>query len=97
MVRVGILARESTPLANFIKGWVGSAVITAVTGLPIPIEINDEPYDISKARGTDLDAMVLLVDIAANGSVRATGDGAGDGGSETLEARVLVKVDHGSY
>ena len=97
-VRVGILAQEHAPVAAFLEGQAISAVIMAVTGLPIPINSKGYgPYDISDRTGTDLDSMVLLVDLDANTSVRATGDGSADGDIGRLEASVAVEIAHGAY
>ena len=95
-LRVGIVAWESTPLTNFIESQVVGMVIMAITGLPIPIPSSgDEPYDISGVAGNDWDSLLLVVDVDANSSTRATGDGTGDGETDGLEARMSVTVYHG--
>ena len=95
-LKVGVLAQEHTPLANFIEGKAIEMVITSITGLPIPIASGtDDPYDISGAPGTDLNSHVLIVDIDANSSTRVTGDGTSDRESDGLEARITVTIDHG--
>ena len=97
-VRVGILAQEHAPVAALLEGQAISAVIMAVTGLPIPINSKGySPYDISDRTGTDLDSMVLLVDLDANSSIRASGDGTDDGDIGRLEASVAVEITHGAH
>ena len=92
-IAVAVLAQEHAPLAGFFK----SAVITYITGLPIQIESDGQPYDTSGTDGPDLDAKVLLTTVAANSSSMTTGDGTDDDDQDVLEAKVTVTVEHGSY
>ena len=92
-IAVAVLAQEHAPLAGFFK----SAVITYITGLPIQIESDGQPYDTSGTDGPDLDAKVLLTTVAANSSSITTGDGTDDDDQDVLEAKVTVTVEHGSY
>ena len=94
-VPVAILAQEHTPLKSLLTD-AASMVLTAVTGFPITIPNNgDAFYDISNARGPDLDSMALVVDVDAGQDVRVIGDGGADGESDDLEAAVTVLIEHG--
>ena len=96
-VRVAILAQEHTPLGPIVMD-LASMTLTAVTRFPITIPYNgDAFYDISNIRGTDLESMALVVDVAAGGQVRIVGNGSADGESDDLEAAVTVAVDHGAH
>ena len=92
-IGVAILAQEYAPLAGFIT----SAVIIYVTGFPIHVESDGQPYDLSSIAGSDLDAKVLLTSVTANGSVTARGDGTDDDSQDVLEARLTVRIEHGGY
>ena len=92
-IGVAILAQEYAPLAGFIT----SAVIIYVTGFPIHVESDGQPYDLSSIAGPDLDAKVLLTSVTANGSVTARGDGTDDDSQDVLEARLTVRIEHGGY
>ena len=92
-VKVVLLAQESTPLKNFIKGTVVPVVTRYVFGIPVSLPNDDQPYDISKERGFGLKAKAMTIDVGARDSVEVTGSGA-DGG---LKATVVVTVDHGGY
>ena len=97
--RVGIVAFEHTPLANIIESQIVEALVTIVTGFPIPLAIpqEDKPYDISGSSGTTLDSKMLVVDLNARNSANAIGDGADDGELDGLEAKLTVRVDYGNY
>ena len=96
-VRVGILAWEYAPVAGLIRSAIVEYIFTLVTGFPIKLESQEQPYDISAATGSDGDANILVISVPANDTVVLTGDGTDDGMLGPLEAEITVKVEHGHY
>ena len=92
-IEVGVLAFEDAPLARFVTGRAISMLVMSFTGLPIPIEVNDEPYDLSRRIGDDLDSKMIRVDISGIGEHQVTESG----NTDRLKAQVTVEAAFGPY
>ena len=92
-VEIGILAFEYAPLTSFLSGQAMSMLVMSLTGFPIPIEVNDEPYDLAGRVGEDLDSRMIRIEVSGIGKRRVTEAGSTD----RLKAQVTVEVAFGAY